>query len=286
MKQFFVFLFVCGFPLVGFGLGDACTKPDKYTIDKRCYVTRSQKREKPYNSVVYFKPSVNQGCSGVLVKENQQIYLYTAKHCFKQNVKNSMTVSTSTNRAVNVILDAVSQDRDFIKYTVKKENVDFVDIVEKSKNLREQEVLVVGYGGLEILSDKTIEDFQTKYINYLKQVKGVTVSDINENYGVFDNGAISYQHEKVKEFLAYLAENDEFFYNRVDIDNKGRHMKMSRCTYYTSGFFDGCQAVVGDSGGGMFDSNGDLIGIVIKAYSSIGGENTFRLGRLEEFRKD
>ena len=52
-------VFLCRFMLAGMIFmpsvsmaADHCTNPKEYTIDKRCYVTDEQKKEKPYNAVV------------------------------------------------------------------------------------------------------------------------------------------------------------------------------------------------------------------------------------------
>ena len=53
MRRIILFLLFLAVP-VNLLAEDACTNPDKYTIDKRCYVTDEQKKEKPYNAVVGF----------------------------------------------------------------------------------------------------------------------------------------------------------------------------------------------------------------------------------------
>ena len=77
MKKIFLFLsFLLYLPCVAPG-ADHCTDPDKYTVDKRCYVTDEQKKEKPYNAVV----RVGSGCTGIIIEKNGVPFLLTAKHC-------------------------------------------------------------------------------------------------------------------------------------------------------------------------------------------------------------
>ena len=64
---------------------DACTHPEKYTTDRRCYVTDAQKKQAPYNAVV--EVDVGHGaCTGTLVRETEFPFLpttllFTAAHC-------------------------------------------------------------------------------------------------------------------------------------------------------------------------------------------------------------
>ena len=47
---------------------DHCTNPKEYTVDKRCYVTDEQKKEKPYNAVVALIDNVDPYFTGTIVK--------------------------------------------------------------------------------------------------------------------------------------------------------------------------------------------------------------------------
>ena len=62
---------------------DYCTDPDKYTVDKRCYVTEEQKQEIPYKAVV----KVNR-CTETIVKKDGGFFMYTAKHCTDADIDN------------------------------------------------------------------------------------------------------------------------------------------------------------------------------------------------------
>ena len=64
---------------------DACTHPEKYTTDRRCYVTDAQKKQAPYNAVVEVEAGYNV-CTGTLIRETEfgflpNILLFTAAHC-------------------------------------------------------------------------------------------------------------------------------------------------------------------------------------------------------------
>ena len=71
-------------PSVCWGVDDACNAPEKFTYDKRCYVTEEQKKIFPYNTVVGLQDS-EEGiyCTGTIIRKNDdaQFKVYTAKHC-------------------------------------------------------------------------------------------------------------------------------------------------------------------------------------------------------------
>ena len=70
MKKYAISSLLFLMPFVAMAADDHCTKPDEYTIDKRCYVTDEQKSQKPYNSVVQvIIPDKNGICTGTIVKE-------------------------------------------------------------------------------------------------------------------------------------------------------------------------------------------------------------------------
>ena len=93
MRRIILFLLFLAVP-VNLLAEDACTNPDKYTIDKRCYVTDEQKKQAPYNAVVGVLDSDGDiCCTGTIAKWNRGLnnkdfsglddllYLFTAKHC-------------------------------------------------------------------------------------------------------------------------------------------------------------------------------------------------------------
>lgn len=275
-------LFLLFVPELCFGLDDACTKPDEFTIDKRCYVTDEQKQQKPYNSVVNLTSVIGRYCSGVLIKEKEKIYLYTAKHCVdkisSKSLKKNITAITLSGKKLKAVLADVVLDKDLIKYIVEPNDVDYVNISKKSENPFVQSVRVIGYGGFNVLSDKTIEKFKKKYIDFLQSEKTLNPKGTEYTYGFYNDEGVFYANEKVQEFLGWLEFNDKNFYQ--DIFGE-QYMKISKCSYYTDTHFDGCQAVEGDSGGGMFNDNGDIIGIIVRALDVIGGVHNMELTEIE-----
>ena len=261
---------------------DSCKKPDEYTVDKRCYVTHKQKQEKPFNAVVQLGIFKGNSCSGTIVRQCEDLYLYTAKHCVVQEDKNQkdkdymekITAMTAKNGYVGSKKLDISETEDFAIYKVNRKNLSFVGV--GSELLPGQELKVVGHGSLKIMSDDEIEKFQKKYISYLLNKYNIKAFDnkTKSEYGfVYDgvgfNGTLT-DYEKVQDFLKYLIEYENPYYN--DIFGDTAFMKVSNCKYSVSGNLQGCQGYGGDSGAGLFDNNGDIVGVVFEGYKIIGGK--------------
>jgi len=276
-------------PTLCFGYEDACTNPDEFTYDKRCYVTDEQKQQNPYNSVIRYDAIDGRSCTGVLINENGKNYIYTAKHCIDNNrrVKQNIRIKTPNNKTLSAILDNVSSDKDLAKYIIKKEEKEegltFASIAKKNEHfLHPVSIRVIGYGDLNVLSDKTIDKFKTKYINYLTTHQGINTDGTQQKYGFYNN-SIGYTNRYVEGFMSFLSADDTDFFNQIVEGYKS--MKVSNCYYGNSGI-KACQAVRGDSGGGVFDSDGNLIGIVIAANGQIGGTSSLLLTKIENVQKD
>jgi hypothetical protein len=107
------------------------------------------------------------------------------------------------------------------------------------------------------MSDKEIDDFKQKYIDYLEKI------DPLEVYKSGDSIYID------KEFVYdFLSDNDYFF----DTFYNTGWLKVSKCIYYENGQYVGCQSWGGNSGGPVVDKNGDLMAIHSAGFSFIGGK--------------
>lgn len=278
---------------------DHCTNPEDYTVDKRCYVTDYQKRAKPYNAVVgtirYFEPY----CTGTVIKWQDRLYVYTAKHCVvdengvaadtikiktqsgeeivvnKNKVGDNDVMSNNNNRAGDWAIYSVPA-----KYNIASTNFSAAngDIWWDLLQLVKYDARVIGYGSLKIMSDSEIELYKQKYIKYLtnKQHIPSALAKNNEKiYGFDGKGGINtYYDEKsnqyVANFLIDLASNDYAYY--IDIF-KNKELKVSYCKFSNTGQAIGCQIYGGNSGGGTFDNDGNLMGILTGYHSVIGGKN-------------
>ena len=104
---------------------DMCTNPEAYTVDKRCYVTDEQKKEKPYNAVATFVLADGRtNCSGTIVKrhglsqDDIGYFLYTAKHCVDSNHDNIID---------DVVRIRLPNAQEFNAQLIKKGNFNYAD---------------------------------------------------------------------------------------------------------------------------------------------------------------
>ena len=137
------------------------------------------------------------------------------------------------------------------------------------------EATQIGYGALKIMSDAEIGEFKQKYIDYLEKEKGIKSDGTEWLYGFdFDDGGLYVGGEDWfgygYNFLSYLAKKDYAYYKDTFVD---RYLKQSECTYTSSGVRLNCQGWGGDSGCGVFDRVGNLMGIHNTGSGTIGGSN-------------
>ena len=186
---------------------DACTHPEKYTTDRRCYVTDAQKKQAPYNAVV----SVEGTCTGTLVRETEFAFLpttllFTAAHCTDGDDDNkpdkTLQITLQDGRSFDVEFVSMGKydlgansntdqerlsDWAIYKFPISSyistttttadgdveyrvsENIPHVEsvMVRPNELPRGSAVSVVGYGTLKIMSDDEISEFQNNYIEYL-----------------------------------------------------------------------------------------------------------------------
>lgn len=279
---------------------DACTDPDAFTVDRRCYVTDEQKAEKPYNAVVKVY-----GCTGTIVKIENDYYIYTAKHCVGSKtvdsyesipavLQNGATVYADKYR-VGTYNKATDDGDDWAIYKIQDKYNDgtlpYVYISDKwdwgilSIN---RDARSVGYGALKIMSDAEIEEFKARYITYLATQKDIPYEQQTETtayalmadggttgistYGFMADGGIYASNAYVDNFIyEFLSKTDPYYV--VDIFNDTDALKVSYCKYATDGSEINCQGWGGNSGGGIFDNKGDIMGIHGLGMRIIGGEN-------------
>ena len=269
--------------------GDSCTDPDKYTIDKRCYVTDEQKKEKPYNAVVKIYGNYDIVCTGTIIKYDGHFYVYTAKHCTDNEtngvVDKSLLVGLQDGRGRSVILNRtgnydISADTgfsgDWAIYQFHEEDdeedipsVDFSNNIAWGFDNRKYDARVIGYGSLKIMSDVEIENFKRSYIDWLKArnpdvPEEVFVSEgLKKYFGFTSDGGIDLLSTPGKVYHK-MKRSDDIFRDK-------QNLKVSHCKYTSSGRREHCQVWGGNSGGGVFDVSGNLMAITTRANSVIGG---------------
>lgn len=264
--------------------GDACTDPGSYMVDKRCYVTVSQSKSKPYNSVMrVLRPGAVQGgdCSGIIVKSDDKFYLYTAKHCtdlnddkvpdatLKIKLQNEREITVYKNNTGDLDLrNNANLSGDWAVYAISEDDIAAVTVsgvagVTRAKAKSGSSINVVGYGRLKIMSDQEIKDFKQQYVTWLKNHN---ITKHLGDYGVEGN-SVNTNNRSVTTFIKQM---DSVSYNKMFNDKR---LKVSSCKYVGGGQTRYCQIWHGNSGGGIFDTNGNLIGLVSYGENYIGGVN-------------
>ena len=276
---------------------DACTNPSEYTVDKRCYVTDQQKKQKPYNAVVMVY-NKNKRCTGTIVKKDGKLYLYTAKHCVIDDLNAPVDKIKSESQDGKIfeankkevgdlyeekqVVNGVTIKRgfqnysgDWAFYTISEKELNSVNISNKHKFgvgpfTLDYDARVIGYGALKIMSDKEIQSFKEKYIKYLKEKVGIEATGKEKMLGFYENG-VWVDFPLVSYFLQYLSNNENSYYN--EFFENGDVLKVSYCEYSSNGKDKNCQVWKGNSGGGIFDDEGNIMGIFTGNKSIIGGAN-------------
>ena len=282
MRKVFVFVLLLFTQNFCWALDDACTKPKEYTVDKRCYVTDAQKKEKPYNAVVGLVDKNGVYCTGTIVSTGNELYLYTAKHCTDHNGNGdsdySLTIKTQDGKRYVVYKDTVGtysiptdkkQYSDWAVYKIKQTGLQSVNLAQKPSELfPENFVLSIGYGGLKVMSDHEIKKFKENYIEWLIS-KGATRENIEKHpklYG-FKNGGVNGLDDIVEHYINGL----DYSYRKYIFGDENK-LKVSRCRYkFYDNEYVGCQVWGGNSGGGIFDFYGDLMAITTRGNNDIGG---------------
>lgn len=275
MNRIILFLSLLILP-ISLWASDHCTDPDKYTVDKRCYVTDKQKAEKPYNAVVWVFGGEGP-CSGTIFKENGNLFVYTAKHCVSKSeipTPANIYLIDGTEKQARIVAkgnreDFVSKEGLEIRNPngdwaiLGLESQDVLPYVNLSQRSMDTNAISIGYGSLKIMSDEEIADFRDDYLSVLQNTRDLAyILENKADYGIMDDGGLNASSNFVSRFM-------DMNYERFFRD--GENLKVAYCKYTQDGKAIGCQGWHGDSGGGLFDSEGNLMAVRTRGVSVIGG---------------
>ena len=264
-------------------LKDRCTESGKYvneyTIDRRCYVTDEQKKQYPFNTIVRIthKKNNDHWCTGVIVKnpkDNKELYIITASHCvpnalednmiylpngavrFKEPDKIFVTLQNGQQLDNHIIYSGnisnnddtnnnnIQNKRDFAILRVDEKDTTNIPFANISTMNREDNVNVIGYGGAVILSNKQIGALKKTFISFLKK----------------NSDALS------------IRKYAEQFYNVMptipDILKASLECKIPNQDK-SFNYKNGCQGWGGNSGGPIFDDQGNVVAITSWAQDYI-----------------
>ena len=213
MKRIILFLLFLAVP-VNLLAEDACTNPDEYTIDQRCYVTDEQKKEKPYNAVVAMVNGDSVYCTGTIVRQNGKLWVYTAKHCTDRDKDGMPDKKLSVQSQDGTLFDVylvktgvydIKQDSgldgDLAIYEIR-DNDDLPFVFRAVRGVNDAPYYdgrVVGYGLLKVMSDIEIENFKALYVLWLSS-EGLKPGSLT---GIHANGGINFYDKYVIYLLIY-----------------------------------------------------------------------------------
>ncbi len=237
---------------------------DEYTIDRRCYITDEQKKQYPYNAVVglveevLFSYGLDGGikenyddvyCTGTIVQNPQdmQLYMYTASHCVSYLTGDNAVVQLQDGAKIKVrrVKNRVGVNLgDVAVYKIPDDYVDNVPFATVDKNAvfeNAQSYNLIGYGTLSIMSDKQIHQAKEKYASFFE----ITESEL-------------YADEELINKLAYEI---------LPMDSR---LKGSfDCNLSPDFHSTACQAWKGNSGGPIFDKNGNIVAVQAQGWAPI-----------------
>ena len=335
MKQGLLFLWLAlssATAIAGVQPHDSCMENGKYKseykIDRRCYVTDEQKQQAPYNATVALLDE--QGriyCTGTIFRDNQDflledafkyetklpvpgLFVYTAAHCIngdrvKIRLQNGKEITTERVNGKHSFWDKSTTDWAVYKIPENEQNgLPYVDIAYGAD--AKDELKIIGYGSLSIMTDKEIKDYKQAYIDFLKSdlaKKTDTDTLIEANckndgkYGNYDSCKYvyltkqDYTQNYLSRQLEYLDNIDapgvpsDYFvdgaisvhkttfeeFNKINpLPRDGDLLKESVCHMNSTDDF--CQAWHGNSGGGIFVRD-KIIALVSNGPGTIGGKH-------------
>jgi len=307
MQKIFLFLLCLLLPME-LSAVDHCTDPRQYTVDRRCYVPDSVKDTKPYSAVVALIDDTKfVFCSGTIVQdEDGGVFLYTAKHCADMN-KDGVLTKNITFRLYNgkkYDVTVNKNDCTYGKYNTQTKagtsgdwlmcrlKVTDIPMINRTGKYRfgidpfvpKYDVKLVGFGALKVMSDQEIQKFKQKYIEYLSE-RRIHLNGTESKYGWRQDGGLWIENDYVKDFITMLSKKEPKYYR--DIFKDTDDLKVSGCEYSTVGKAYNCQGWGGNSGGGIFDKNGNIVGIHTRGLKVVGGtghaESTGNVPLLQTF---
>lgn len=217
-----------------------------YTVDRRCYLTDEQKQEPPYNAVVALYNEYGNYCTGTIVKNpnDGKLYVYTAKHCVESNGTEPLSVRMQDGTEMTVkfmYMGMGKQHSDSAIYKIPDEytaNIPFVTTGGMYSGYFE----IVGYGALPIMSDKQIDATRKAFKQALTDKKIDFVEKIHNK--AFKQMFPDDAHQLKSSLHCRLVNRDSLGEEKASVDKTN------------------CQAWHGNSGGPVFDEDGQMVAIL------------------------
>lgn len=259
----------------------------KYTIDKRKYVSNSIE---PFSAVVGLKSQIGKNwCSGTLTADG---IVVTAKHCIFDGYTNAykdlnsiiinyqntnIGVKQRTSSGANIYPDGNYNDTYDWALLVPNKDIKSRIKVSKLTQGATSDVIVVGYGGLKILSNQEIRNIRKEYAKWLN--RGVE-ADMAPYSGVDLNGRSTFGMQFIQDIRNGRVKGIPA--NTFD-DTHRLKASYCRATISNDRYNEiGCQMWGGNSGGSVFykyNNQWYLYGTTVSASVMItNNRNTYARG--------
>lgn len=285
-------------------LADVCVNPSEYTVDRRCYVDDATWSTKPYKHVLKMKYIDDDlvFCTANMVSGK----ILTARHCISDAKIGELEFIAFDGSRIRVqqsfsgASEFVTSDQDWIVFMPISAWQDFVssnsirnisdDFVGAGKN---SEGIIAGFGGLKILSDQEILNFQKAYKEYIELFGSYFDSDDTEIDENSVNLTDTIKDDK-KKYLFYdtispyllkydLPEVKELFFDTEQL-KVGFCKDIQLMDGYDILGVTKCQAWGGNSGGGLYVDKNEkglwyLMGLLLGGKSVISSDPDKHTGK-------
>lgn len=187
MKKLTIFLMLL-LPTFCFGANDACTTPNEHRVDTRCYVTRGELSEFPYNTII----RIGDIATGTIIGPST---ILTCRSCvnperYTTNHGDIQFYTSDGERHVSKVVVMPTEQNTTSEWAVlKTEDIfdgPFMDVTDSTNDLG---VSQIGYSALKILSDSEIDIVKSEYSKIVKKYvgKAITPERVNRLISELEN---------------------------------------------------------------------------------------------------
>ena len=261
MKHVFAFLLLIFMPTVVLA-DDACINPQDFSWDKRCYVTRGEKMDFPYNRIV----RINDNATGTIIGPNT---ILTCRSCVNPEVysrgKIDVEFYTSDGNVhygtVTMMPSEFGAESEWAIIDTKEDIFDgpFLNVADNPNALNK---MGIGFSSLKILSDEELIIVKSEYDKIIRKHKGKTVTPerIQKIISELDERLKKHKCKSSTDKSCVNCNNGHLCIFD-DFDNMKKQYDCEISGGQPGYLYSNC--VAGDMGSPLVDvNNGNLLGIV------------------------
>ena len=284
-------------------LADVQRGPHTYKIDRRKYVSASQKLQVPFRHTLRIAMGKNV-CSATMAGGD----IVTAQHCVVNNRRGFEFETTDGSRFSLQNVDILMSDKSYDKVKgadwavfrvatddgqrkyIENNSVDYANVFDYMG----ADLYSIGYGGMKILSDQEIAYYRQQYVKFLKEYRTADGGQMKPGILKRELGRVEKDDgidmaELYGWFFGLRTGNGESGVPQEwfqDADKLKYSMCKNTARRAERDAFVGldCQGWGGNSGGGLFviDKAGraKIVGVASTAYSVVGGYDHGKMYRF------